>query len=114
MKWSTKYEGISGAWLGIVGPHDLFPLGINLHEPTCQDGLQYGIASAGDNTSMGHAPVTGTNALIKNSVVFTLIRLRNGFLPSDISNVFFSIEQILMSRILESLSHQLLFCSAWD
>jgi hypothetical protein len=35
------------------------------------DGLQYGITSGSDNPSTGNAAVTGANALIQNSVVFT-------------------------------------------
>lgn len=46
--------------------------GSNLQNPNALDGLQYGITSAGDNLSTGNSAVTGSNALIKNSVVFTL------------------------------------------
>ena len=46
--------------------------GPNLQNPESVDGLQYGITSAGDNTSTGNAAVTGNFALIQHSVVFTL------------------------------------------
>src|SRR5262249_20316583 len=38
--------------------------------PDSPDGLQYGITSGSDNPSTGNAAVTGSNALIQNSVVF--------------------------------------------
>jgi hypothetical protein len=63
--------GISSSGLGLFGPPDRFP-GSNLQGPASPDGLQYGITSAGDNPSTGNTPVTGTNALIQNAVVFTL------------------------------------------
>ena len=83
-------EGISSAGFGLFGPGDLFP-GSDLQSPASPDGLQYGITSAGDDTSTGNAPVTGDNALIKNSVTFTLDGLPSGFLPSgqNITNVSF-------------------------
>src|SRR6185503_11805094 len=66
-----------------------FP-GSNLQGPASPNGLQYGITSAGDNTATGNTPVTGTNALIQNSVVFTLSGLPPGFNPAtSISNVEF-------------------------
>jgi hypothetical protein len=73
----------------LFGSQDLFP-GSNLQGPDAPDGLQYGITSAGDDTGTGNTPVTGENALIKNSVVFTLSGLPVGFDPSaSISNVVF-------------------------
>jgi hypothetical protein len=63
--------GISSSGLGLVGPPDRFP-GSNLQGPTSPDGLQYGITSAGDNPATGNTPVTSTNALIQNAVVFRL------------------------------------------
>src|SRR5215813_954956 len=58
--------------------------------PDSPDGLQYGITSAGDNLATGNSAVTGGNALIKNSVIFTLSGLPAGFDPSTaISNVVF-------------------------
>lgn len=64
-------EGISSAGLGLFGPGDLFP-GSNLQGPVSPDGLQYGLTSAGDNPSTGQSAVTGSQALIQNSVIFTL------------------------------------------
>lgn len=82
-------EGISSSGLGIFGPGDRFP-GSNLQGPDSPDGLQYGITSAGDDPATGNAAVTGGNALIKNSVNFTLSGLPAGFDPSTaISNVVF-------------------------
>lgn len=75
-----KY-GISSAGLGLFGPGDRFP-GNNLQGPDSPNGLQYGITSAGDNPATGNAPVTGSNALTKNSVVFTFSGLPVGFDPS--------------------------------
>lgn len=62
--------GIGSAGLGLFGPGNLFP-GSNLQGPDSPDGLQYGITSAGDDPTTGNQKVTGTEALIKNSVVFT-------------------------------------------
>ncbi|MGH9722027.1 MAG: XDD4 family exosortase-dependent surface protein [Bryobacteraceae bacterium] len=85
---ATAY-GISSAGLGLVGPGDRFP-GPNLQGPDSPDGLQYGILPAGDNTATGNAPVTGDNALILNSVIFTLTGLPAGFdAQAAISNVQF-------------------------
>lgn len=83
----TDY-GISSTGLGLFGPGDRFP-GADLQPPASPDGLQYGITSAGDNLATGNSPLTsGSNALIKNQVVFTLSGLPNGFDPmAQISNV---------------------------
>ena len=81
-------SGISSVGLGLFGPGDRFA-GNNLQGPDSPNGLQYGLTSAGDNTSTGNTPVTGTNALIKNAVVYTLGGLPDGFLLSSISNVRF-------------------------
>jgi hypothetical protein len=64
-------SGISSTGLGLFGPHDRFP-GSNLQGPASPDGLQYGITSAGDNPATGNTPVTGSNALIRHAVTFTL------------------------------------------
>ncbi len=80
-------QGIGSAGFGIFGSAN-FP-GSNLQGPVGVDGVQYGITSAGDNPATGNTPVTGANALIKNSVVFTLDGLPAGFNYSDISNVTF-------------------------
>ncbi len=78
--------GIGSAGFGIFGPPDMFP-GPNLQGPVGPNGLEYGITSAGDNPATGNAPVTGSNALIQNSVVFTLSGLPAGFSLSQINNV---------------------------
>ncbi len=81
----TATEGISSTGLGLFGPGNRFP-GTNLQGPTSPNGLEYGITSAGDDSTTGNTPVTGTQALIKNSVVFTL----SGFVAgSTFSNVSF-------------------------
>jgi hypothetical protein len=66
----------------------MFP-GTDLQPPPNPDGLQYGLTSAGDDTATGNAKVTGSQALIKNSVIFTLGGLPTGFKLTDISNVNF-------------------------
>lgn len=83
-------EGIGSAGFGLFGPGDLFP-GSDLQSPVSPDGIQYGITAAGDNIATGNAAVTGDNALIKNSVTFTLGGLPTDFLPSqrNITNVSF-------------------------
>jgi hypothetical protein len=66
-------QGISSSGFGIFGGGGTpFDPGGNLQGPAGVDGLQYGITSAGDNLGTGNTPVTGSNALIKNSVTFTL------------------------------------------
>ena len=79
-------QGISSTGLGIFGPSENFAAG-NLQGPLDVDGLQYGITSAGDNSATGNTPVTGTNALIKNSVTFLLAT--SAFNIDSISNVVF-------------------------
>lgn len=81
--------GISSAGLGLFGQADVFP-GSNLQGPASPDGLQYGITSAADDPATGNQAVTGSNALIKSSVMFTLSGLPAGFSPLQaISNVNF-------------------------
>ena len=80
-------SGISSAGLGIFGPGDLFP-GANLSGPAAPNGLQYGIASAGDNPGTGNAAVTG-NELTENAVTYLLGGVPGGFDLSDITNVTF-------------------------
>lgn len=86
---SGATEGISSAGFGLFGGAT-FP-GTNLQGPAAVDGVQYGLTSAGDNTATGNAAVTGANALIQNSVIFTLGGLPGGFTPSaeNILNVSF-------------------------
>jgi hypothetical protein len=84
-------QGISSSGLGLFGPGDRFP-GTDLQGPPSGsvDGLQYGLTTAGDDPTTGNTPMTGTNALIKNSVVFTLGGLPTGFDPSSsVSKVYF-------------------------
>jgi hypothetical protein len=64
-------NGISSSGLGLFGAANFN--GPDLQEPsTSVAGLQYGITSAGDDPATGNAKVTGSQALIKNSVLFTL------------------------------------------
>ena len=85
---SSSY-GIGSAGFGLFGDADRFP-GSNLQGPNAPNGLQYGITSMGDDPGTGNGPVTGPNALIQNSVIFTFGGLPAGFDPSSsISNVSF-------------------------
>jgi hypothetical protein len=85
---SGSGHGISSSGLGLFGSAN-FP-GSNLQGPTGVGGLQHGITSAGDNPATGNSPVTGPNAFVKNSVVFTLSGLPGGFDPSlSISDIAF-------------------------
>jgi hypothetical protein len=80
--------GISSAGLGLFGDANFG--GANLQGPVSVDGLQYGITSAGDDTTSGNAAVTGKFALIQNEVVFTLSGVDATFDPGTmISNVQF-------------------------
>lgn len=78
--------GISSSGLGLFGPGDRFP-GANLQGPTSPDGAQYGITSAGDNTATGNGGLLN-DAWVKNSVVFTLSGLPQGFSLNQIGNVW--------------------------
>ena len=80
-------EGISSSGLGITYA-GRFP-GSNLQGPTSVDGVQYGITSGADNPLTGNSAVTGSNALIQNSVVFLLSNLQPNFSLTQISNVSF-------------------------
>jgi hypothetical protein len=80
--------GISSSGLGLFGPSNRFP-GSDLQPPASPDGLQYGITSAGDNPLTGNTPVTGTNALIQNAVVFELGGLPATYITENITNVSF-------------------------
>jgi len=101
-EWAYK-EGLSGVPLGadrgisssglgdLFGPKDRFS-GENLQGPDSVGGIEYGITSSGDNSSTGNKAVTGTNALIQGSVVFTfnVSGLPEGFdLSNAITNVSF-------------------------
>lgn len=76
------HAGISTAGLGLFGPSDRFGP-TNLSGPLGVGGLNYGITSAGDDLSTGNAPVTGKDALIQNSVTFTL----SGLPPSGLGEI---------------------------
>lgn len=80
--------GISSAGLGIFGNGDLFG-GPNLAGPTSPNGLQYGLVSAGDNSATGNGGITGSDGLIKNSVVFRLGGFGAGFDINSIANIGF-------------------------
>lgn len=82
-------SGISSTGLGIFGQPSFG--GSNLQGPSngALNGLSYGITSAGDDPLTGNAAVTGTNALIKNSVIFTLGGLPTDFDLNTISSVTF-------------------------
>jgi len=87
-EWAYATQGISSSGFGLFGAANFG--GSNLQGPTAVDGLQYGITSGVDNPGTGNAAVTGNNALIQNSVVFTLSGLPGGFDPStSVSNVIF-------------------------
>jgi hypothetical protein len=74
-------EGISSAGFGLFGG-PTFP-GPDLASPAALGGVNYGITSAGDNSATGNGGITGSNGLIKNSVVFTLSGLGDISLTSD-------------------------------
>jgi hypothetical protein len=81
-------QGISSSGLGLFGSANRFPPGENLQNTNSPGGVEYGITSLGDNLLTGNGGISG-QALIKNSVVFTL----GGFKDLDpirtISNVTF-------------------------
>ena len=71
-------QGIGSSGFGLFSPGQRFP-GSNLQGPLSVNGLEYGITSAVDNPLSGDAPVTGSQALIRNTVLFTLSGLPAGF-----------------------------------
>ena len=80
--------GISSTGIGNFGPGDLFP-GPNLAGPSSPDGVQYGLASAGDDPNTGNGGITGSGGLIKNAAQFRLSGLPANFDLNRIGNVFF-------------------------
>lgn len=80
--------GISSTGIDFFGPGDRFP-GANLEGPNSPGGMEYGLASVGDNPATGNAPVTGGNALIQDGVVFRLAGLPANFDLARIGNVTF-------------------------
>jgi len=83
---------ISSVGLGdLIGPMDRFDTSHDadyLWPPASPDGLQFGIASTGDNPSTGNGGVLA-NPLIRDSVVFTLSDLSQDFDLDGILNVWF-------------------------
>ncbi len=80
--------GVSSSGFGLSGTLlRMFP-GNNLQGPDSPDGVQYGITSAVDIPTTGNAAVTGGNALIQNSVLFTL-DISGNYNLADIHNVSF-------------------------
>ena len=83
-------QGVSSAGFGLFGSANFCTVCTNLQGPTAVDGVQYGITSAGDDTATGNAAVTGGNALIKNSVVFTMtLPVGTTLNPNSLTNVSF-------------------------
>lgn len=80
-------QGISSSGFGLFGGANFG--GSNLQGPAAVDGVQYGLTSKGDDTTSGNAAVTGGNALIQYSVVFTLSGISSDFDPSSITKVSF-------------------------
>jgi len=82
-------SGISSSGLGIFGGGDVFPPGTNISGPASPNGLQYGLASLGDNQATGNAEVLGSE-LTKYSVTFLLSGVAASFNPlTAITNVTF-------------------------
>lgn len=84
----TQNSGISSAGFNLFGPGDRFP-GSDLDNPDSPNGLNYGITSAGDNLATGNQKVTGSEPLIKNSVVFTFGGWGGGDVNGAINNIRF-------------------------
>lgn len=83
----TYAHGISSSGLGgTFGAGDPKFTGPNLAGPANVGGLEYGITSAGDNSSTGNGGITG-NPLIKSSVVFTLSGLPAGFVLNNLNGL---------------------------
>ena len=79
-------SGISSSGLGVFGPGDRFP-GANLSGPESPNGVEYALASAGDNPATGNAGILGEE-LTKSSVTF-LLTTASPFDLSAIGNVTF-------------------------
>lgn len=80
--------GISSTGMGVFGRWDIIG-GRNLAGPVSPGGVQYGLASAGDDPSTGNGGIRNSRGLIKNSAVFTLSSLPPAFSLDSISNVRF-------------------------
>ena len=81
-------QGISSSRLGLFGKFARFP-GTNRQGPKSPDGLQYGITSAGDDPNTGNQKVTGSDALVHSSVVFTFGNVPGNLRLDAISAVSF-------------------------
>ncbi len=104
--------GISSTGLGLFGPGDVFP-GSNLQGPASPGGLEYGLTSTADNTVTGNTPVTGSYALVQDTVVFTLSGLPGGFDPSQaIRNVVWQYGTSLTETRLPEPGSLALLCAA--
>ena len=79
-------EGISSVGLGMFRKPNFN--GSDLQPPLRVGGLDYGITSLGDDPHTGRRAVTGRNALIQDSVVFTLA-LPTDYALSSVSDVCF-------------------------
>jgi uncharacterized protein (TIGR03382 family) len=80
-------SGVSSTGLGVFGPGNRFP-GPNLAGPASPAGLQYGLATFGDNPASGNGGLAG-NELTQNAVTILLGGLAPGFQLSSISHVTF-------------------------
>ena len=79
-------SGISSSGLGVFGPGDRFP-GANLSGPDSPNGVEYALASAGDNPATGNGGILGEE-LTRSSVTF-LLTTASPFDLSAIGNVTF-------------------------
>jgi hypothetical protein len=81
-------SGISSSGLGIFGGGNVFP-GANLADTASPGGLEYGLASQGDNQSTGNGGIMD-NALTRYSVIFLLGGIDPTFNPlTGITSVTF-------------------------
>jgi hypothetical protein len=76
-------RGISSSGFGLFGGANFN--GPDLDDPAAVNGLNYGLLSAGDNTTTGNSPVTGDIPLVKNSVVFTLTGLTGALTVTNVT-----------------------------
>lgn len=96
---ATAFISSTGAGSFVGQP--TFP-GDNLSGPVSVNGLQYGLVSAGDNSSTGNGGVSGADGLIDNSVTFLLGNLPSGFSLAGIGNVSFQYGTSLSEPIIPS------------
>jgi len=80
---------LSSVGLGdLVGSKDRFNTSMNLEGPDSPDGMQYGLASTGDDRATGNGGILG-NSLIQDTVVMRLSGLPTEFSLDGVSNVWF-------------------------